>query len=339
MAYFFKNLVFEGGGVKGIAYVGALEVLEEEKILQRVRRVAGTSAGAILAVLVGVGYTPAEIKKVLWELDFNNFLDDSWGFIQDTQRLVNQFGWYKGDFFRKWIGELIRRKTGNSETTFADLAEMKSDRQPIEIFLIGTNLSTGFSEIFSNEHTPRYCIADAARISMSIPLFFAAKRNFREDVYVDGGVLDNYPVKIFDRKKYVRHNLTRTDYYDVVNASLERMPRRISEYVYNKETLGFRLDALKHINSFRDNAEPPHTAIHNFFDYTAALLRTLIGAGDNTHLHSDDWQRTIYIDTLGIGATDFGISDDKKRALLESGRDYARKYFEWYNNGEPKANK
>ena len=92
---------------------------------------------------------------------------------------------------------------------------MKSSKRPfLDIYLMGTNLSTGFSEIFSAEHTPRYCIADAARISMSIPLFFAAVRNVRSDVYVDGGMLDNYPVKIFDRTKYVKGNLTRTDYYE-----------------------------------------------------------------------------------------------------------------------------
>ena len=45
MAYHFKNLVFEGGGVKGIAYVGAMEVLDKEGILNNIERVAGTSAG------------------------------------------------------------------------------------------------------------------------------------------------------------------------------------------------------------------------------------------------------------------------------------------------------
>ena len=60
MAYHFKNLVFEGGGVKGIAYVGALEVLDKEGILKNIKRVAGTSAGAMVAVLVGLNYTATE---------------------------------------------------------------------------------------------------------------------------------------------------------------------------------------------------------------------------------------------------------------------------------------
>lgn len=338
MAYFFKNLVFEGGGVKGIAYVGALEVMQEEKIYPKIKRVAGTSAGAIVAVLVGLGYTPDEIRNIMWELNFKNFMDDSWGIIKDSQRLLHEFGWYKGDFFRNWIGKLIKEKTGNSECTFADLAAMKGDHPFLDIFLIGTNLSTGFSEFFSAEHTPRYCIADAARISMSIPLFFAAKRNFRGDVYVDGGVLDNYPIKVFDRKKYVTRNLVETDYYKKINKSFSKNRRKISEYVYNQETLGFRLDSKEKISLFRDNAEMPKRDINNLFDFTSGLLNTLIDAQDNAHLHSDDWQRTIYIDTLGVKATDFAITEAKKKALLESGRQYTQSYLAWYNNEEEKAN-
>lgn len=339
MAYFFKNLVFEGGGVKGIAYIGALEVLQEEKIFPKIKRVAGTSAGAIMAVLIGLGYTPSEIKEIMWCLNFKNFMDDSWGIIQDTKRLIEKFGWYKGDFFRNWIGDLIKAKTGNSESTFADLAAMKGENKFLDISLIGTNLSTGFSEIFSAEHTPRVCIADAARVSMSIPLFFAAKRNFRNDVYVDGGMLNNYPVKVFDRTKYVTKNFTRTGYYEPINKKLEKRPRKIADYVYNKETLGFRLDSKEKIAFFRDNVEPPHRDIDSFFDYTVSLFGTLLSAQDDVHLHSDDWQRTIYIDTLGVKTTDFAISDAQKKALLESGRSYTQSYLEWYNNSEEKVNK
>ena len=68
--YHFRNLVFEGGGVKGIAYVGALEVLDKEGILRNIERVAGTSAGAMVAVLVGLGYTTKEISDILWDINF-----------------------------------------------------------------------------------------------------------------------------------------------------------------------------------------------------------------------------------------------------------------------------
>ena len=79
MAYHFRNLVFEGGGVKGIAYVGALQVLEEKGILPNIVRVGGTSAGAINAVLVGLNYTPAETQQILNKMNFEKFMDDEDG--------------------------------------------------------------------------------------------------------------------------------------------------------------------------------------------------------------------------------------------------------------------
>ncbi|MCC6916995.1 patatin-like phospholipase family protein [Nitrosomonas sp.] len=340
MAYEFRNLVFEGGGVKGIAYVGALGVLEEKNIISSIERIGGTSAGAINAILLGLGFTLEETMDILGSLDFNKFMDDSWGIVRDTDRLIKQFGWYKGDYFRNWIGKLIKEKAGNSETTFADIEAMKTKYGFKSLYFMGTNLSTLFSEVFSAEHTPRCCIADAVRISMSIPLFFAAKQSARGDVYVDGGVLDNFPIKLFDREKYLRSgNYKQTEYYNKINLQLENAERPVSSYVYNKETLGFRLDTKDEIAVFRDHAEPVKKDINNFFDYTWALVNTVLEAQQSTHLHNDDWSRTIYIDTLGVATTDFDLSETRKKELIQSGRDGALAYFKWYDDPTAKANK
>lgn len=337
MAYHFRNLVFEGGGVKGIAYVGAMQVLEKKGILRNILRVGGTSAGAINAALLGLNYSLEETKKILAALDFGSFLDESWGIVQDTQRLITEFGWYKGDFFRRWIGNLIQEKTGNSECTFLEFSAQKSSRGFRDIYFVGTNLSTRFAEVFSVEHTPRMCIADAVRISMSIPLFFASKRSLRGDIYVDGGVLDNYPIKLFDREKYLDKNLVKKHaavpgYYKAHNDRLKAERLAISPYCYNKETLGFRLDSAKEIGVFRDQAEPEHRKIDDFFSYAWALVETVMEAQASMHLHSDDWQRTIYIDTKGVKTTDFDLSDERKEALVKSGKDNTELYFTWYDD-------
>ncbi|MCY8177299.1 patatin-like phospholipase family protein, partial [Bacillus inaquosorum] len=98
MEYPFRNLVFEGGGVKGIAYVGALEILEEHKILKSIRRVGGTSAGAIVALLVGLGYSSCEIEQKLKEVDLKSFMDSDKGIFRDYFRIVSDgHGWCKGN--------------------------------------------------------------------------------------------------------------------------------------------------------------------------------------------------------------------------------------------------
>ena len=342
MAYHFKNLVFEGGGVRGIGYVGALEVLDNEGILKNIKRVAGTSAGAMVAVLIGLGYTAKELKDILWDLNFTEFLDDTFGMIRDTDRLINEYGWYKGDFFRNLMADFIKDKTGNGEATFRDLANAHKYR---DIYLIGADLSTGFSKVFCFKHTPDVKVADAARISMSIPLFFRAVQNINNDghVYVDGGLLDNYPIKVFDRVSYVTddNNKRETEYYEKTNKSLRNKSVQIDDYVYNKETLGFRLDTKEEIEKFIDPDKelPIKNDIKTIFSYTKALVTTLIDFQNNVHLHSDDWQRTVYIDTLGIGSTDFQISNSKKQKLVESGITHTKAYLKWYNNKEEKANK
>ncbi len=341
MAYQFSNLIFEGGGVKGIAYVGALEELARRGIADQIVRVGGTSAGAINAVLVGLNYSLDETRTLLWTLDFNKFLDDSWGVVRDSERLITTFGWYKGDFFRDWIGSIIKAKTGNSESTFADIEALRGQRRFRSLFFIGTNLSTHFSEVFSAEHTPRMCVADAVRISMSIPLFFAAKHSPRGDVYVDGGVLDNYPIKLFDREKYLSSATAgvKTDYYKRVNDGVAGRDRPLSSpYTYNKETLGFRLDTKAEISVFRDQAQPAQRPINDFFDYATALIETILDAQASSHLHSDDWQRTVYIDTLGVKTTQFDLGDDLKAKLVESGRAGVQAYFQWFDNN-PAINK
>ena len=74
MPYNLKNLIFEGGGVKGIAYIGAIEELQAKGIIKQIERVGGTSAGAINAVLIGLNYSVEDTKEILWKLNFNNFM-------------------------------------------------------------------------------------------------------------------------------------------------------------------------------------------------------------------------------------------------------------------------
>ncbi len=332
MAYHFRNLVFEGGGAKGIAYVGALEVLEARGILENIRRVGGTSAGAIIATLTGLGHSTAEISSILRGLDFTRFMDDDAGILRDSSRFLREFGWFKGDEFRDWIAGIIRGKTGNGDATFNDVRAQAEAKRFRDIYFVGTNLSTGFAEIFSHEHTPRMCVADAVRISGSIPLLFAAKRSPRGDVYADGAVLDNYPVKLFDRQKYVERHSTIPEYYAAHNDALRAQGMAVSPYVYNQETLGFKLASAAEIAVFRDHAEPPRRKVDNLLDYLHALVDTILESQGDRHLHADDWHRTIYIDTLGVRTTEFDLSEEKRAALAASGKSLTEKYFAWYDD-------
>ena len=63
--YPFKNLVFKGGGIKAFAYLGAIQAIEEHKILSQIDRVAGNSAGSLMATLVSFRKDAEETSKIL----------------------------------------------------------------------------------------------------------------------------------------------------------------------------------------------------------------------------------------------------------------------------------
>ena len=100
--------------------------------------------------------------------------------------------------------------------------------------------------------------------------------------------------------------------------------------MYNCQTLGFRLDSAKEIAAFRYGDVEVARQIDGFFDYTKALIATLLNNQEALHLHGDDWQRTVYINTLDVKSTDFDLKDETKSALVQSGRQGTEKYFEWF---------
>ena len=249
----FRNLVFEGGGMKGLAYIGAMRVLEEKGHLSDIKRVGGTSAGAINALIFALGYSIDEQHEIMRTKDFKEFMDDSLFIGTDLYRLISNFGWNKGDDFLNWIDEIIEDKLGKKRATFQDLIDAKKPA----LYMTGTNLTTGYVEYFSAERDANMPICEALRISMAIPVYFTAVRfGPNKDCYVDGGVILNYPVKLFDRQRYIDMDkeadaARRIDYYDVENEDNSKDDREKSPYVYNRQTLGLRLDTEKEIAVFR----------------------------------------------------------------------------------------
>ncbi|MDG5852443.1 patatin-like phospholipase family protein [Clostridium beijerinckii] len=329
MEYNFRNLVFEGGGVKGIAYLGALEILEQKGILRNIKRVGGTSAGAIIALMVGLGYSKEELYNTFNEMNLRSFMDDDIGSIRDLYRLlIKGYGWFKGEAFTRWLENIIEKKTGNKDSTFK---EIKDSGKFKEMFFQGTNLTKHEVETFSaeNEKYEDMPIKDAVRISMSIPLFFESVK-MNNCCYVDGGILSNYPVRLFDRKIYVEED----ENYFIPEEYEKMLHDKVGNtYVYNKETLGFRLDSKNKIDLFNGRTQPNDHTINSFFSYSWNLISTLMENQDITHLTGDDFDRTIYIDSMDVSTTDFEIDYETKMKLIDSGRIGTIEYFEEYDKG------
>ncbi len=188
-----ENLVFKGGGVLGIAYAGAISVLENKGVLKDIKRSAGTSVGAVAALLVCLSYSAKEILNVLGETNFKQFQDDF-----NPLKLTTKYGLYRGDKLLQWLEGIIENKTGDKNMTFNDLKVQNYN----ELKVYASDLNTASVTEFSFEKTPKVKLAESIRASMSIPLFFDAwkfpDKNPTNHLYVDGGVLYNYPITAFE---------------------------------------------------------------------------------------------------------------------------------------------
>jgi NTE family protein len=318
-----KNLVFSGGGTWGIAYCGALEELEARGAVKNVERVAGTSVGAIEAMTLALGYNADEITKIMYDLQVDQFNDNGFPFISGVVRFTHNYGWYRGRTFTKWLEKLIAVKTGNPNLTFMQLHQLARNKPYLELYVTGTNLSRQRMEIFSWETFPDMQIKNAVRISMCVPFYFSAvmmdkkggvvKRSTDEhpaDVMVDGGVVNNFPIDIFDKRKFVLKN-------DTSDANL-----------YNPYTLGMRVQSDSQIVYDQKKSGLAPYQIHNLKDFVVAFYGFTLENLNRESREPKNLDRTIPISTLQYGQRVRHISIKQKADLRESGKRAVKDYFE-----------
>jgi len=284
------DAVFEGGGVKGIGLAGAVAVAEEKGY--QWENVAGTSAGAIVAALIAAGYTGVELKAIIKELDYNRFKDtsliDRIPVLGPLASLVFEKGIYEGDF-------ILEDYKGQEQYQF-------------KLQVIASDITRGRMLVLPQDmeeygiRSEALSVALAVRMSMSIPFFFEpiTIRNAKTgdtSYIVDGGLLSNFPVWLFDTK----------------------------EGTPEWPTFGFKL------------AEPEEgqpNEIHGPISLLTSLFATMMEAHDARYIEDKQFVRTIAIPTLGVKTTEFDISPERSEALYQSGRQAAEKFFKRWDFGQ-----
>ncbi|WP_372728208.1 patatin-like phospholipase family protein [Nocardioides sp.] len=313
------DLVLEGGGVLGIGHVGALSVLEEAGY--SFPRVAGTSAGAIVGALVAAGMPVSRLTEIMSTLDYRRFADRSLLDLVPVGgpllSLLLDNGVYEGDHLREWLGNLLADECGVE--TFADLAidDPESSLPPerrYRLVVTAADVTRGELVHFPWDYQRTYglepgsqLVADAVRASMSIPFFYEPVTLVAADgtasTLVDGGVLSNFPIDLFDR----------TD---------GRAPRW--------PTFGVKLLPALPVDA--DKVLPIAGLFkHGPVGLAADLAMTVIVGRDQAHL-AKPWvrARTIQVDTTGVNPVDFGISEVQAAELFANGRAAAEAFLgEW----------
>ena len=322
------DAVFEGGGVKGIGLAGAVALAEEKGY--EIVNVAGTSAGAIVAALVAAGYNASQLKEIMEKLEYIKLKDkgmvDKIPGIGPLASVIFEKGIYEGQFFEDWMRDLLRKSPRKVET-FGDLIidEYKDDEQyRFRLRVIASDVTMGRMLVLPQDikdygiRPEDLNVASTVRMSMSIPFFYepVTLKNMKTNqtsYIVDGGLLSNFPVWLFDTK-----------------GNEPEWP-----------TFGFKLIEPEEEKGVRHEVKGPISLL-------TALFSTMMEAHDARYIKDENFVRTIPIQTLGVKTTEFDISRERSLALYQSGRDAAEKFFAtWdfnsyikkYRTGKPSAHR
>ncbi|MFD0827616.1 patatin-like phospholipase family protein [Neobacillus sp. M.A.Huq-85] len=284
--------VFSGGGIKGFALIGACEEIENQGF--QFERVAGTSAGSIVAALLAAGYSSKEIYQLLEELDITTMLDARKTLLPFSLAkwllVYFKLGLYKGNAFEKWMTEKLEAK---GIRTFSDIP-------PKKLRVVASDLSNGRLIVLPDDLekygiTPgSFSIAKAIRMSCSIPYFFEpVKMRSIEgiDVIVDGGVLSNFPMWLFD-----------TD-----DGKIKR------------PVIGIKLSTSEY--------EHQKHKIQNGIQLFSALFETMKDAHDARYISKKHARNIIFIPAEGVNLIEFSLTDEKKQKIVEIGRAHAERFL------------
>ncbi len=285
--------VFEGGGVRGIGLIGAAGVFLEKGY--RFNRVAGNSAGSIVASLIAGGYSTTELRQIMMALDYSRFADKDW---KDklpfgmAYSLFAEKGIYEGKYLRDFMKEKLE-KAPHPIRTFRDVKEKDGSYR---LQMIAADISRAKLLVLPQDIADYGIdpddleVADAVRTSVSIPYFFEPVQlrhvDGTECIIVDGGIVCNFPVWIYD---------------DDIEAG--------------NSPVGFCL--------VDDGETRP---IHGVVSMFAAILETMLEARDKRYI-ADEKLTTVQIPTLGIQTCDFHLSRDRQEELYLAGRKAAVEYL------------
>jgi len=311
------DLVLEGGGMKGLGLVGAaIRLLDDRYTFPRV---AGTSVGSIVGAFLAAGVDAEGLKKVMRRLDYSRVPDRAGPPVFIASEGISLFargGAHPGEYVRAWVREELDKL---GVRTFGDLrlddAGVDANLPPYKLVVMTTDITHGrllrlpwdYEQFGLNPD--EQLVADAVRASMSIPLYFTPQKlrhsqTGRESTLVDGGVLSNFPVEIFDR----------TDGRD------PRWP-----------TFGVKIiPALPGADAklFPALALPALPPVHE----VEQVVATAIVGHDQSYIDRPCVRRRmIDVNTSAIGIIEFDADKKTRDGVVRKGRDAAQQFLASWN--------
>jgi NTE family protein len=356
------DLVFEGGGAKGMSFVGAISELLNAG--HSFNRLLGTSAGAITATLLAAGYGPAEMSEAMNEKEGNKpvfagfmglpedftaaeidasamlqllrniditllpgFLEDKMdrrvtealakgGKSRHMVALIERGGWFAASRFVTWLRAKLDSGTFTDGTprAFSKLTLLEFfDKTGIDLSMVVSDTTDSKLLVLNHRTAPQCPVVFAVRMSMSIPLVWDEVRwqkewgqyrgrDVTDHVFVDGGMLSNFPLELFISDAPQVTNVMGPKQANpvlglLIDETLE-VPAGTRGFIVNSSVKAGELAIVQRIGR---------------------LVDTATGAHDNRVIeeHGD---MIVRLPAKGYGTTEFDMDEGRRGALVEAAR-------------------
>jgi len=286
-----NKLVLSGGGLRGCAHIGVLKYLEENHLIEQFTCFAGTSIGSLVATLIVMTYTSTELTQIIKTFDYALFQS-----IDLSNLLIN----YGIDTFERiinFVSSLFIKKNFSPLITFDDLYHKTHRHLIINAVCLNQHKEVFFDYLSS----PEMPVMVAIRASMSIPFIFGSV-NYKGLTYVDGGLIDNFPIN---------YSLFGDDSETVLGINL-------------KNQINHSVRTIDSIESYIIN-----------------IYNTLYNAYDNLHYdQSVNLRHNIHVVTIPTSkysTFDFRMSNDDKQYLIDLGYQKIQEYVILHNQMDVKT--
>lgn len=345
------TLVIGGGGTAGYCYMGAISELfskdgeEHKPKLSNIKNYIGTSAGAIVSAIIASTNDPAYLTEKFLTFDLTRLQDNSCGVIVDLYRLWTKFGYNKGRYALSTMRSIMKELTGHGKITFAQHYEITGKN----LVITGVNMELGQIVYFNRLTHPNMEIALAVRISMSIPIMFVpvnyAPEKFQdifgdsEQPFVDGGLIDNYPMRFLFTSMYSLLNSIEEVTDEKISNALDEMydiqemdvPDHITEQrkiILNK-TIGLKIYSPESLStmSIKEYGLKPSKS-RNVKDFSILMLNVILSKDSRTYVSRSIWNRTVKINVGNKSTFDFGIDENGIAQFITAGKTAAADFIQ-----------
>jgi len=237
-----NTLCFSGGGIKALAFIGALEHLLEKNIfaLEDIKTFVGSSAGSMLSFLLNIGWKINEIKAFLLNFNFEKLISEI-----NSLALFETYGIQDGNKLQLLFIKFLENKFQVKDITFEELYQRTNKK----IIVIGTNLTKSEEAVFSYKTTPKFSVVLALRISSSIPLIFKPIK-YENELYVDGGIVNNFPLNHCSKKTTIGLYIKNSgNSIESINDFILSVLNTTTDTISNKSMKKYKKNVIEIINT------------------------------------------------------------------------------------------